>query len=209
MRRALFAAAFFFLTAARAAADAPFRQVATAAPEQQQPEVLLGDPIVHGGYGGPRVAFGRVAAREAVIVGGEGGWIVNHRFILGGAGYGLVTNQPAPGVYSATEDLTMGYGGCLIGYTLMPQRLVHATFTALIGAGGLGTKGRMHGGNSDLGDTFFVLEPTATVELNVARHFRVGVAASYRWVRGVETEGMKNGDLSGLFGSMVLKFGKF
>jgi len=28
-------------------------------------------------------------------------------------------------------------------------------------------------------------------------------------VRGVETDGLSNSDLSGLFGSMVLKFGKF
>jgi hypothetical protein len=47
------------------------------------------------------------------------------------------------------------------------------------------------------------------VEVNVATHFRFGVAVSYRWFRGVETEGITNSDLSGVFGSMVLKFGKF
>ncbi len=45
----------------------------------------------------------------------EGGWIVNHQSILGGAGYGLVTDQPAPGMFADTDQLTMGYGGVLLG----------------------------------------------------------------------------------------------
>ena len=54
-----------------------------------------------------------------------------------------------------------------------------------------------------------MLEPAATMELNVIRNVRAGLGISYRWVRGVDTDGLTNGDLSGVTGSMVLKFGKF
>jgi hypothetical protein len=104
----------------------------------------------------------------------------------------------------------MGYGGVMLGYTLLPHQLLHATFTGLVGGGGLGARLRMNrDSNIDLADAFFVFEPMLTVDLNVARHFRLGASLSYRLVRGVQTDGLSNADLSGLFGSMVFKFGKF
>ncbi|HUJ25903.1 MAG TPA: hypothetical protein VLW85_07795 [Myxococcales bacterium] len=196
------------LSAAAARADG-FRQITTAAPAGEKEDVLIEGEVEHGGYGGPRVAYGRVAGHDAIDVGAEGGWIVNHHFILGGAGYGLVTSQPAPGVLATTDDLRMGYGGGMIGYTIFPQRLVHATFTVLIGAGALASQPHLGTATNDLADSFFVCEPAATMDVNVARHFRFGLAVSYRFVRGVDTSGLSNGDLSGVFGSAILKFGKF
>jgi hypothetical protein len=195
------------LCASLAARAEDLRQVETHPPERDQ--VLIEGQVEHGGYGGPRISFGRTAGHDAINVGGEAGWIINRRFIVGAAGYGLVTDQPGPGAWAATDNLTVGYGGMMLGYTLLPEKLVHPTITALVGAGGLGLREHGTHDKTDLGDAFFVLEPTATVELNVAAHFRFGVAVSYRWVRGVETAGITNSDLSGVFGSMIVKFGKF
>ena len=189
------------------AAGPGLRQIET--PAEPRQENLIEGEVSHGGYGGPRISYGRLAGYDAVDVGGEGGWILNHHFILGGAGYGLVTNQPAPGQFASSNDLTMGYGGFMIGYTILPQKLVHATFTALVGAGGIGARGHLNSGETDLGDSFFVVEPTATMDLNVAHFLRFGVAVSYRWVTGVQTNGITNADLRGVFGSMILKFGRF
>ncbi len=172
-------------------------------------EMLLEGEFHSGGYGGPRVTYGRVAGHDALYLGGEGAWVVNHQYILGGAVNALVTNQPAPGAYVDTHDLTMVYGGGMIGYTLLPRRLVHVTFTTLIGAGGLGRRIRGTDSETGFGDSFFVLEPMITADLNVARFMKAGLALSLRLVRGVEVAGLSNGDLSGLFGSFVLKFGSF
>lgn len=195
------------ISAAFAARADGFRQISTQ-PQERDQQLIEGE-TEHGGYGGPRLAYGRVAGHDALQVGGEGGWIINRRFIVGGAGTGLVTNQPAPGTLASTDNLTFGYGGAMLGYTLLPEKLVHATFTALVGAGGLGARARGSNDTTDLSDSFFVFEPTATLDVNVARHFRLGMAISYRWVRGVDTAGIGNADLSGVFGSMILKFGKF
>ena len=196
------------ISAAFAARADGLRQISTPPPEPRDQNLIDGE-VEHGGYGGPRVAYGRVQGHDALQVGGEGGWIINRRFIIGGAGCGLVTNQPAPGTWAATDNLTFGYGGVMLGYTLLPEKLVHATFTALVGAGGLGTRARGSNAATDLADSFFVFEPTATIDVNVARFFRWGVAVSYRFVSGVETPGISSADLNGVFGSMILKFGKF
>lgn len=198
--------ALFLLAAAAAARAEDLRQIQTAVEPEQ---TLMSGEVTHGGYGGPRVAYGRVASKDAVFVGGEGGWIVNHQFIIGGAGYGLATQQAAPGEFAATDDLSFGYGGFMLGYTLFSDKLVHGTLTALVGAGGVGSHRRGSGDASSLQDAVFVLEPAATFELNVARFFRTGLAVSYRWVRGVESAGITNADLSGVMGSLILKFGKF
>ena len=41
---------------------------------------------------GPAIRFTQIDGDFGVLVGGRGEWIINHRFVLGGGGYGL-TNQ--------------------------------------------------------------------------------------------------------------------
>lgn len=172
-------------------------------------ETLVHGDVEHGGYGGLRMAFGRTADHGSALLGVEGGWIVNHHFILGGAASLLVSDQPAPGSFASTNNLVMGYGGLLIGSTLLPDTVVHPTFTVLVGGGGLGLRSRSGDGTSDLGDSFFVLEPALTLDVNVTTAFVLGASVSYRWVRSVETPGISNADLSGVFGTLALKFGVF
>jgi len=180
---------------------------AAAAPERD--ETVLGGEIEHGGYGGPRIGYTRIAGNDAMLVGGEGGWILNHHFIIGGAGFGLVTQQPAPGALATTDDLSLGYGGLLVGYTVRPHHLVHGTFGVLVGGGGVGSHARAGGASRAGNDAFFVLEPNATMEVNLVEHVRAGLGLSLRLVRGIDTDGLSNGDLSGVTGSMIVKFGKF
>src|SRR3954451_437181 len=91
-------------TAASAAAPVPETDAEEApVTRSERDHTLVGSRIESGGYAGPRVAVGRVAARDAVLAGFEAGWIVNHRFMLGAGGYGLVTNQSAPGAFAATD----------------------------------------------------------------------------------------------------------
>lgn len=56
---------------------------------------------------------------------------------------------------------------------------------------------------------FFVVEPGLEVEINVTRFFKIGVGASYRFVRESDLTLVSNDDLSGFSGGFSLKFGKF
>lgn len=181
-------------------------------------EETLFDGKIHdsGGYGGPVVRFTQIGPHSdlGVVVGGRGGWIVNHSFILGGGGYGLVTDHdPADWETNFQNDyrLNIGYGGLFLGYIHQSDQLLHFTVETLIGWGGVNySQFDEDYDDSDYnGDSFFVLEPGASVEVNVTDFFRVGVGATYRYVQGVDYHALSNQDLSGLTGQIEFKFGSF
>ena len=170
---------------------------------------LIGDlgQIEHGGFGGPAVRFTEIGGDFGVLSGGRGGWIINHRFVLGGGGYGLAN----PGKVMAPDEtadpvsgkLDMGYGGGIIKYVLASDALVHASVEVLVGAGGLTTE--KHAAS----DAFFVLEPGANVMLNVTQFFRLGVGVSYRYIQGADFGGLEDNDLKGASWGFIGKFGAF
>lgn len=183
-----------------------------------RPQTLVqGGGIRSGGYGAPVVRFTTVKDRSAVLTGGEGGWIVNHRFVLGGAGFGMTTdNVRVPEVATIggqVPRLNFGYGGVLLGYNHTPGRLVHLTGQVLLGSGGASLIGGGLRGDADAAtldtDAVFVAEPALHVEVNVASFFRVAVGGSWRQVSGSSLVGVSDRDLSGVAGGVTFKFGRF
>ncbi|HDQ45760.1 MAG TPA: hypothetical protein ENN17_09735 [bacterium] len=176
-------------------------------------QTLISGDIQHGGFGGPVVKFGNVLDECGVFVGGRGGWIINHQFVLGGGGYGLVNEIASR--RDADLFYSFGYGGLEIEYIAASDRLVHLTFQALIGAGGVRLYEKINGTRFDdetntvETDAIFVAEPGVNVELNVTPFFRIGFGAHYRFVSELDMPGLKAGDLSGLSAAITLKFGKF
>jgi hypothetical protein len=177
-------------------------------------ETLLGDlrDVDHGGFGGPVVRLTVVDGDFGVMTGGRGGWIIDHRFVLGGGGYGLVTELetelPGPPDGSGnptyvTEKIDVGYGGFIIEYVVASDRLIHCTFEGLIGAGGASTR------LGDRDEAFFVAEPGANLVLNVTRFIRAGLGASYRYVGGLGLGELDSADLRGAAVVLSLKFGSF
>jgi hypothetical protein len=181
-------------------------------PETEQPEVLISGKVRHGGWGAPVVQISTVRDRAAVFVGGRGGWLINGRFTIGGGGFGLVSDIPAPDAAQpagASLDLEMGYGGLWLEYTLAPARLLHVSIGTLIGGGGL-TLTHHDGGSFDGStDSFFVLEPAVVAELNVASFVRADLGVAYRAISGVNMGGLSYADVSGFSGVVLVKFGKF
>jgi hypothetical protein len=181
-------------------------------PSSEEPEVLLPRGARHGGWGGPAVTVTTVRDRGAVFLGARGGWLIDGRFTLGGAGFGMVNRIPAPDAAEPAGrelELEMGYGGAWLEYTFAPLRLLHVSFGVLVGGGGL-TLVVPDGGSYDGdGDAFFALEPAVTAELNLATFMRLDLGASYRWISGIDTPGLSGTDLSAPAAIAVLKFGKF
>lgn len=177
-----------------------------------QEETLISGPIESGGFGGPVLKVGSFNGEAAILVGGRGGWIINHSFIIGGGGYGLANNVKAKvlGPYGE-RYLNFGYGGLELEYVSNPDRLINYSFQTLIGAGGLGWRDEdIHTGmsNSD-SDTFFIVEPGINATLNVTPYFRISGGVSYRYVSGVQSPASSNADLSGPSGVLTFRFGKF
>jgi hypothetical protein len=204
---AVAAAASSFTAAAQVPASTPMAE-----------QTLVSHRITSGGYGAPAQRYSSIAGNGVLLSGLEAGWIVNHRFVLGAAGYGLATqNVRNPGTplrdsKGRAPVVELGYGGVTFGYVPQPMKLVHLTFQALIGGGGLTYDTQDIAGmrpEDAPADAFFVAEPSVQAELNVTRFFRIGVGGGYRFVSGASLDGLRDRDLRGAAVSLTFKLGKF
>ena len=156
------------------------------------------------------VKAGPVNGETGVFVGGRGGWIINHTFVLGGGGYGLATNVKTRTADSVLGNrLMLGYGGLELEYIASSNKLVHLSITALVGGGGVGYQESANRMNSNASDAFFIVEPGIHANLNVSPFFRIAAGVTYRYVAGLTSKLSSNADISGPTGSLTLKFGKF
>ena len=191
--------------------------LAGAAPVAAQDETLFRNAVTTGSFGGPVVKYTSLRDQGALMVGGRGGWIINHSLSIGGGGYGVVTEVNAPSEALPGEgplDIEFGYGGLELEYTVHPHAIGHWSIYTLVGGGSanyvkdVGPVSKSHDQVSD-SDTVFVVEPAIKAELNVTPWMRVTTGVSYRMVRGVNQVMLRNKDLSGIAGSLGFKFGKF
>jgi hypothetical protein len=178
-------------------------------PKDPEPETLISGRTVFGGYGALVVSFTELNDDFGVLVGGRGGLIINHAFVIGGGGYGLANEVDVIGTPPRDNSLLdFGYGGVLLGYVIGSRKLLHLSIHTLIGAGGACLRTGIYDVWYD-DDAFFVAEPGVDLILNVTKHFRMGVGGSYRYVYGVDLDGLSDGDLSGPSASMIFKVGSF
>ncbi len=200
---------------AQSAADAPMRTL------------LGGDSSLHhGGWGAPSAHYSRIMDQDAMLVGLRGGWIINHRFTLGFAGHGLVTNVVNKDyddhlvdngtVLRDNSRFFMGYGGLLLEPVIAYRSPLHITLPIIIGAGGCG-----YGYNSEVPDdfdpytysddaqAFFVIEPGVELEMNVISLVRVGIGASYRYTSDIDLPATAKDALHGMNVGLTIKVGSF
>jgi hypothetical protein len=200
--------------------------ILTLSASAQQQETLFSSPVEHGGFGGVVTKMTPIRGEMAAMFGGYGGWLIGHQFMIGGGGYGLVSNVRASAeaeqAYSLNNKplyVDFGYGGLMLEYIIEPTRLLHVNVQTLIGGGSVNYRENVY---EDLfdddagdhrfgnGDAVFVAEPAVNVELNVTDWFRVAAGASYRYVSSVSAiRGIENKDLSDVSGQLALKFGSF
>jgi hypothetical protein len=174
-----------------------------------QQETLVGSNFESGGFGGPVLKVTPINGSTGILIGGRGGWIIDHTFIIGGGGYGLVSNiaasAPGPG---GEPYINFGYGGVELEYVHQWDKLIHLSFGLLVGGGGVGTR-QVNGSNSGDTKSFFTMEPWVNGNLNVTSFMRLSAGVSYRWVTGAHSTAASDSDLSGVSGILTLRFGSF
>lgn len=180
--------------------------IVSAVPAFAREQTLISGHVDHGGFGGMSLKFTEFDDQFALLIGGKGGWIVNHSIVLGGAGYGLVTNVDAP---SSRYYLNVGYGGGIMEFVVASDRLFHLSAGVLIGGGAITYRDWDYEIIRHTEDAFFVLEPGADLVLNVAPGFRIGLGVSYRFMHDVDLFGLTDDSMSGPSASLTLKFGHF
>jgi hypothetical protein len=174
-------------------------------PKGREDETLITRRTTIGAYVAPVLKVSTLNNTLAVLAGGHGGIIFNRSFVIGLAAYGLVNEIE---VNTQSHQLVdFGYAGLLMGYVNRSYKIVHFTAYSLIGGGGLRYRTCFYDDWYD--DILFVFEPCLDVEVNVTKHFRIGLGGSYRFVHGVEFDGLTNNDVSGPSGSLTFKCGVF
>lgn len=162
-------------------------------------KTLVGNGFDNGGYGGPVVKFMSLGGDVGVLVGGRGGWIINHTFVIGGGGYSLKTDIAING-----NDLRLNYGGFEFEYIWRSDATVH--FTIHTGIGG----GKVSYTDAGISDKFFYIEPTFNGEINIMSWFRINAGVGYLWVDNIQNmPGLSSSDVRGMTGTIVFKFGVF
>jgi len=156
------------------------------------------DGIDSGGYGGPVVKFMFLNDDLRVIVGGRGGWIINHTFAIGGGYYGLPIDSVIYGETAGVE-----YGGFEFEYILRLGGNLH--LTAHVGIGGAEIT---DGGSGQV--RYFYGEPSVNVEIGITQWFRVDAGVGYLWTyNSQDIPWPSASDLRNVTGSIVFKFGSF
>ena len=180
-------------------------------PVMAQEKTLFSGKMESGGYGGLLCKIGQINGKTGIFMGGQGGWIINHRFVLGAKGYGMINEPEVEGLQNI--KLEFGCWGALLEYIIASDKLLHLNIYSMIGAGGVRYAvidyKDAHSDFDHSDDGFFVLEPGIDLILNVHKNFRIGAGITYRYVNGVEYESLSNSDLSGVSARVVLKFGVF
>jgi len=186
-----------------------------------QEKTLLGnDELSYGGFGGPVVKYVYVHGEPGVLIGGRGGWIINHSVVIGGGAYGLANDIKADVPPFVDESgniyntfINFGYGGLELEYIMQSDQLLHFSVSTLIGGGEVGYRYKLPGADGDGWDSnkdaFFIFEPSLNTELNVVSFMRVGLGVSYRFISGVNLDDPQNKDLAGPSGILTFKFGNF
>ena len=190
-----------------------------------QEETLIKGKIESGGYGGPMLKVGQLNGKTTLFVGGQGGWIINHRLVIGGKGYASVVPADVDGL----QNIVVGFvaTGAFFEYIMAFHKLFHVSVENMIGYGVAYNDLRNNRKEPDpidyTEDGGFLMEPGVNFTLNVSKMFRIGAGVSYRFVSGVNYdpgapyqnanamnyEAVTNSDVSGLSAQIVFKIGNF
>jgi hypothetical protein len=200
------------------AATLPFHQsAAQPVAEAARPAadtLVVGPKVESGGYGAPEVRFTRLAGHDAILVGARGGWIIDHAFVVGVAGFGSASRRVDAGQVlpsGRAAGLEFGYGGVDLGWVSRPGDRVHLTLGLLLGGGAVSFNdpARLDDGWIGPTDEFLVVEPSAALELRVTRSVRVAAGGGYRIVTGARSATVRSADLRAPAAGLTLKLGRF
>jgi hypothetical protein len=179
-------------------------------PPEPEAATLLSGNVEHGAYIGPDGKLTTLAGSAAVLAGAQAGWIVDHVFVLGGGAYALASEVSAPAVLQTengpTSRLSLTYGGARMSFVPAAKRALHLVFGVLVGGGRVSVRSS---GVDRVADSFFVVEPDAAFEVNIARPVRLAIGASYRFTGGTGIASLTTTAMNGPTAFLTIKLGAF
>lgn len=146
---------------------------------------------------------GNGAAMGGLSVGG----LLNDKLAVGIAGHTVLDTVETESMFlQDIENTDFWYAGGYTEYVFNPEQLVYFSVDLLIGGGQLNVK-RSAGGEESA--TVFALEPGINLMVNVTETFMLGLGASYRLIQGADIEDLDDSAMSGLSGTVFLRFTEY
>jgi hypothetical protein len=160
-------------------------------------------------YGAPAFGITSVDGGVAPMFGVRGALRLDRRFGIGFAANGFETLRDGD-----RQRLGGGYGGALFEYVLHSNRFAHAMFDTTVGGGAWCPRTPDYDDEHAYDDcddpkSFFALEPTVNLEINVTHFMRFAVGGGYRVAHASERDGIGTEELSGFVGRAAVQFGRF
>lgn len=167
-----------------------------------------------GGFGALNFKYTDFRDDDILMAGFRGGWIINRSIAIGLEAQGIIPsvtyNDVTP--FGAVRILG-GYGGLFLEPIFWSNEIVHITFPVAGGAGWLGYHDDWTESDIDRGiideDVFWYLEPGGSMELNVARNFRINLGVTYRFTENLDLAATSSDAFDGFNYFLTLKFGSF
>jgi len=164
-------------------------------PTRERPTTLIGDVDRFGWYVAPTVSYTTINANAGLLLGAKGGVILDHRLVLGAAGYTFARDAFGGNVGAAQTNL--GYGGAYAEYILQPAALVHFSGGLLVGFGSANS------------NSILVVNPQANAILNVSENVHLGAEVGYRFTSSLAVNAPNTDWFSGLSVGLFVQFGHF
>ena len=173
------------------------------------------------GFGNLDFRLSSIKGNESLLMGAYGGVLINRSVMFGLAGYGLTSKVELDGILPNTNtqkalNIYGGYGGIILGIMVASKEVIHLSFPIVLAAGNIDISDNNYftsvSYDSDYiveSSKFFVIEPSALLELNVSKMFRIGLGGGYRFVKALELENLSDDDMSNFSGVLSFKFGGF
>ena len=175
-------------------------------------KTIFGKTKSHGGYLGLSCDYTQLNNNDGIMMGGQLGWIINHSFVIGVAGYGFMSDYVDYSVDNYPQ-ISGGYGGLYFESIVFPKFPVHVSFPVLLGVGGATSYSSFTNDDwsyyADDSDAFLVAEPGVNIELNMLKFFKIAFGAKYRFTSELYMPNIDKEALNGLSAGITLKFGKF
>ena len=141
--------------------------------------------------------------------------LLNNRFYIGGFSEAMLASRNG-GIINNYDCFEPDFGaaGLMIGSIIKPERLIHLDLRGKIGLGAL----RIDESSPPviIGEDFasdyepvFVAHPSAGIEVNVTKFFKLNTHIGYRYVGYIDDPSYNKNDLNGLTGQIGIVFGWF
>ncbi|MBI1224601.1 MAG: hypothetical protein GC192_05140 [Bacteroidetes bacterium] len=165
----------------------------------QKDETLIGKTGLKltGLWGGSQFGLVGFDGENNGMFGGVFGLEFNKSLLLGYSG----SSSSESTTYNGNlRKYDISYGGFLMSYGHQTHKVIHPRVNFLIGSGTIKVKDKPD-------DYIFVIQPSAGVEINLFRWFRLGLEGGYRFVSNTDIPKPNEGDASAPFGQLALRFG--